>query len=90
MVGGVFKVLDRTIVSVDTTDLRSRVADCVARLATTTSEARALAGRLEPHVVAFAQSMSHELLSIERRIQAGAVVSVMAAVTDNEFRSRRA
>jgi 5-methylthioadenosine/S-adenosylhomocysteine deaminase len=69
MVGGDFKVLDRTIVSVDTTDLRGRVADCVARLATTTSEARALAGRLEPHVVAFAQLMSHEPLSVERRIR---------------------
>jgi cytosine/adenosine deaminase-related metal-dependent hydrolase len=69
MVGGTFTVLDRKIVSVDTIDLRSRVADCVARLTATTSQARALAGRLEPHVVAFAQSMSHQPLSIERRIR---------------------
>jgi cytosine/adenosine deaminase-related metal-dependent hydrolase len=69
MVGGVFKVLDRKIVSVDTTDLRSRIDDCVARLAANTREARALAGRLEPHVVAFAQLMLREPLSIERRIR---------------------
>jgi 5-methylthioadenosine/S-adenosylhomocysteine deaminase len=69
MVGGVFKVLDRKVVSVDTTGLRSRILDCVERLAATTSLARVLAGRLEPHVVAFAQSMSREPLSIERRIR---------------------
>ncbi len=69
MVGGAFKVRNRKIVSVDTTDLRGRVADCVAKLAATTREARALASRLEPHVVAFAQSMSREPLSIERRIR---------------------
>jgi cytosine/adenosine deaminase-related metal-dependent hydrolase len=69
MVGGAFKVLNRKVVSVDTTGLRSRIHDCVARLAATTSQARALAGRLEPHVVAFAQSMSREPLSIERRIR---------------------
>jgi 5-methylthioadenosine/S-adenosylhomocysteine deaminase len=69
MVGGAFKVRNRKIVSVDTTDLRSRIDDCVARLAATTGEARALAGRLEPHVVAFAHSMSREPLSIERRIR---------------------
>jgi 5-methylthioadenosine/S-adenosylhomocysteine deaminase len=69
MVGGAFKVRNRKIVSVDTTDLRSRIDDCAARLAATTGEARALAGRLEPHVVAFAHSMSREPLSIERRIR---------------------
>jgi 5-methylthioadenosine/S-adenosylhomocysteine deaminase len=69
MVGGVFKVLDRKVVSVDVTGLRGRVRDSVARLAATSGDARALAGRLEPHVVAFAEKMSHEPLSIERRIR---------------------
>jgi 5-methylthioadenosine/S-adenosylhomocysteine deaminase len=69
MVGGVFKVLDRKVISVDVADLRSRVHDSVAKLSATTSQARALASRLEPHVVAFAQSMSREPLSIERRIR---------------------
>jgi 5-methylthioadenosine/S-adenosylhomocysteine deaminase len=69
MVGGAFKVRDRKLVFVDASELRSRVQDSVARLKATTSEARALAGRLEPHVVAFAEEMSHEPLSIERRIR---------------------
>ena len=69
MVGGAFKVRDRKVVSVDVAGLRSRVHDSVVRLSATTSHARALAGRLEPHVVAFAESMSAEPLSIERRIR---------------------
>jgi cytosine/adenosine deaminase-related metal-dependent hydrolase len=69
MVGGAFKVRDRKVVSIDTTNLRDRVRDCVAKLAATTGEARALAGRLEPHVAAFAQSMSQSPLSIERQIR---------------------
>jgi 5-methylthioadenosine/S-adenosylhomocysteine deaminase len=69
MVGGMFRVLNRKIISVDLTDLRRRVHESVARLSAATSQSRALAGRLEPHVVAFAQSMSREPLSIERRIQ---------------------
>jgi len=69
MVGGAFKVLNRKVVSVDTTGLRGRIHDCVARLTATGSQARALAGRLEPHVVAFAQSMSREPLPFERRIR---------------------
>jgi 5-methylthioadenosine/S-adenosylhomocysteine deaminase len=69
MVGGVFKMRDRKIISVDTSDLRSRVRESVARLAATTREARTLARRLEPHVVAFADKMSREPLAIERRIR---------------------
>jgi 5-methylthioadenosine/S-adenosylhomocysteine deaminase len=69
MVDGAFKVRDRRVVSVDTRDLRDRVRDSVARLASITSSARALAERLEPHVTAFAQSMSSEPLAFERRIQ---------------------
>jgi 5-methylthioadenosine/S-adenosylhomocysteine deaminase len=69
MVGGAFKVLDRKIVSIDTSGLRDRVREAVARLAAAAGPARALAERLEPYVVAFAQSMSSEPLSFERRIQ---------------------
>jgi 5-methylthioadenosine/S-adenosylhomocysteine deaminase len=69
MVSGVFKVRDRKIVSVDTSDLRDRVRESVARLKTATEPARALAERLEPHVVAFAQSMSSEPLPFERCIR---------------------
>jgi 5-methylthioadenosine/S-adenosylhomocysteine deaminase len=71
LVGGAFRVLNRKVVSVDMADLRDRVRDSVARLSATTRDARALAGRLEPHVAAFAQSMSDEPLAIERRIRAG-------------------
>ena len=70
MVGGAFRVRDRKVISVDTAGLRDRVRECVAKLAATTVDARALAKRLEPHVVAFAQSMSRVPLSIERRIHA--------------------
>lgn len=69
MVGGVFKVRDRKVVSVDVTGLRSRVHDSVVRLSAATSHARVLSGLLEPHVVAFAESISTEPLSIERRIR---------------------
>jgi cytosine/adenosine deaminase-related metal-dependent hydrolase len=69
MVGGVFKMRDRKIVSIDISGLRDRAREAVARQAVATGPARALAERLEPHVVAFAQSMSSEPLSFERRIQ---------------------
>ena len=69
MVGGVFKMRDRKMISVDTTDLRGRISESVAKLAASTHDARSLAKRLEPHVVAFAESMSDEPLAIERRIR---------------------
>jgi 5-methylthioadenosine/S-adenosylhomocysteine deaminase len=69
MVSGVFRVRDRKVISVDIADLRGRVRDSIARLSVTTADARALAGRLEPHVVAFAQSMSDAPLAIERHIR---------------------
>jgi 5-methylthioadenosine/S-adenosylhomocysteine deaminase len=69
MVGGAFKVRDRKLISVATTDLRSRISESVAKLAAGTRDARSLAKRLEPHVVAFAESMSGEPLAIERRIR---------------------
>jgi 5-methylthioadenosine/S-adenosylhomocysteine deaminase len=69
MVGGVFRVRDRKVISVDMNDLRGRVRESLARLSATSGDTRALAGRLEPHVVAFAQSISDEPLAIERRIR---------------------
>jgi 5-methylthioadenosine/S-adenosylhomocysteine deaminase len=71
MVGGVFKLRDRKMISVDTTDLRGRISESIAKLAASTSDARSLGQRLEPHVIAFAESMSHEPLAIERRIRPG-------------------
>ena len=71
MIGGTFRVRDRKVVSVDTSDLRERVRESILKLAATTGQARDLAHRLEPHVVAFAQSMSKEPLAIERRIRPG-------------------
>jgi 5-methylthioadenosine/S-adenosylhomocysteine deaminase len=69
MVNGDFKVRDRKMVSVDTNNLRDRIRESTARLKTATAPARELAERLEPHVVAFAQSMSSEPLPFERRIR---------------------
>jgi 5-methylthioadenosine/S-adenosylhomocysteine deaminase len=69
MVGGAFKMRDRQIVSIDTGGLGERVREAVKRLAAATGPARILAERLEPHVVAFAQSMSSEPLPFERRIR---------------------
>lgn len=69
MVGGTFKVRDRQVVSIDTGGLRERVRDAVEWLGAATGPARILAERLEPHVVAFAQSMSSEPLPFERRIR---------------------
>jgi len=69
MVGGAFKVRGRKLVSVDMKNLRDRVRERTAWLAAETSSARALAERLEPHVVAFAQAMSAEHLPFQRQIQ---------------------
>jgi 5-methylthioadenosine/S-adenosylhomocysteine deaminase len=69
MVGGVFKVRERKVTSVDIPSLRGRVSESIARLAATTRDARELAGRLEPHVVAFVDSMAQQPLSIERYIR---------------------
>ena len=69
MVDGIFRVRDRKVISVRTHDLRERARERVARLAATTRSARALAERLEPYVVAFAQSMSSERMKFDRRIQ---------------------
>jgi cytosine/adenosine deaminase-related metal-dependent hydrolase len=68
MIDGRFVVEGGRITSVDTTNVRERVRDAVSRLNVNLADARALAARLEPHVVAFAQSMGDEPLGIERFI----------------------
>jgi len=62
MIDGRFVVENKQIVSVDISDLRERVTDTVARLTVSLRDVRTLAGRLEPHVVAFAQSLANEPL----------------------------
>jgi cytosine/adenosine deaminase-related metal-dependent hydrolase len=68
MVAGRLVVRDRRITTVDTSPLRDRVAAVLARLGPATAAARALAERLEPHVVAFAARAG--ALPIDRFIQA--------------------
>jgi len=75
MVGGEFKVRNRKVVSVDISTLGARVSDCVANLHAATRDARKLAGRLEPHVVAFAQKLSREPLPVARTIAPNVPVS---------------
>jgi cytosine/adenosine deaminase-related metal-dependent hydrolase len=71
MAGGIFRLLDGKFVSLDLSDLRERLSRSVARLLTATSGARALAGRLEPHVVAFTQSLGSGPLDFDRFVRAG-------------------
>jgi cytosine/adenosine deaminase-related metal-dependent hydrolase len=68
MIDGRFLVQGGLVTSVDVAGLRARVRDAVARLTANLVDARALAARLEPHVVAFARSMGDEALGIERFI----------------------
>jgi 5-methylthioadenosine/S-adenosylhomocysteine deaminase len=69
VVGGVFRILNRKHTSVDLAGLGDQIQDALARLSATTRDARDLAGRLEPHVVAFAQSTATQPLSVERYIR---------------------
>lgn len=55
MVGGRFVMADRRLTRIDPATLRERVAETVARLSAALAGPRALAARLEPHVVAFAE-----------------------------------
>lgn len=66
MVDGRFIVRDRRVTTLDPTSLRERAAEAVARRSADLGEARALAGRLEPHVVAFAGRMRTRPLGIRR------------------------
>ncbi|SHF96910.1 Amidohydrolase family protein [Kaistia soli DSM 19436] len=66
MVDGDLVIRDRRPTRIDRMDLRARVGEAVARLDPSLTEARTLAGRLEPHVVAFARSQRHKPLPINR------------------------
>ncbi|HWJ72437.1 MAG TPA: amidohydrolase family protein [Kaistia sp.] len=75
MVDGRFALRDRQLTRVDLPSLRTRASEAVARLGHSLADARAIAARLEPHVVAFARSQRHKplpinrFLSVEREIQ---------------------
>ncbi|MCX5569023.1 amidohydrolase family protein [Kaistia nematophila] len=66
MVAGRFVVADRRSTTIDPASIRGRVAEAVARLATDLAGARALAGRIEPHAVAFAHAARSQPLPISR------------------------
>jgi cytosine/adenosine deaminase-related metal-dependent hydrolase len=66
MVNGRFVLRGGKIASIDTADLRERVRAAAEQLRIKVADAKVLAGRLEPHVVAFAQSLFEEPLPIER------------------------
>ena len=70
MVNGRLVVAARRVISLDIGDLRARVAEAVARHDHATRDARALAIRLEPHVVAFAQASAAVPLAIDRFVRA--------------------
>ena len=64
--GGRHVVADRRLTTVSPASLRVRVAEAVDRLAVSLADARALAARLEPHVVAFADASRGEPLPVAR------------------------
>jgi cytosine/adenosine deaminase-related metal-dependent hydrolase len=68
MVNGRFVVRSRRIAPIDMTNLRERVRVAVERLQFNIADAKAFAARLEPHVVAFAESLFGEPLAMERLI----------------------
>jgi 5-methylthioadenosine/S-adenosylhomocysteine deaminase len=68
MVNGRFVMQDGRIAPIDMPDLRDRVRTAVERLRLNLADAKALAARLEPHVVAFAESLLGEPLGMDRLI----------------------
>jgi 5-methylthioadenosine/S-adenosylhomocysteine deaminase len=68
MVNGRFIVRRGRIASIEMLEVRERVRAAVERLQINVADAKALATRLEPHVVAFAESLFGEPLGIERLI----------------------
>jgi cytosine/adenosine deaminase-related metal-dependent hydrolase len=66
MVNGRFVVQGGRIAAIDMADVRKRVRAAVERLRINVADAKALAAQLEPHVVAFAESLFAEPLGIER------------------------
>ncbi|WP_315835834.1 amidohydrolase family protein [Bradyrhizobium prioriisuperbiae] len=75
MAGGVFRVRNRKLVSIDLADLGERVSGSLADLTVTMSGVKALASQLEPHVVAFAQHLSREPLGFDRLVRPKAEAS---------------
>jgi cytosine/adenosine deaminase-related metal-dependent hydrolase len=71
MVNGRFVMQGGRIAPVNMSDLRERVRAAVERLRINVADAKSLAARLEPHVVAFAESLFDEPLGIERFIVPG-------------------
>ncbi len=68
MVDGRLVYRDRRLTTVDPSSLRERVAEAVARLGARLADTRALAERLEPHVVAFARAERSKPLAIQRHL----------------------
>jgi cytosine/adenosine deaminase-related metal-dependent hydrolase len=69
MAGGVFRVVNRKFVAIDIADLGERVSRSLPALTGAMSGVRALAARLEPHVVSFAQHFSEEPLGFDRFVR---------------------
>lgn len=74
MTDGIFRLRHRKFVTLDLSDVRGRIARSADQLSAATGAARALAGRLESHVVAFADSLALEPLGFDRFIRADARV----------------
>jgi 5-methylthioadenosine/S-adenosylhomocysteine deaminase len=68
MVGGRFVVKAGNLLTVNRGDLRSKVAAAIDRLAPRIAESRALARKLEPLVVAFAEGLANRPLPIDRYV----------------------
>ncbi len=66
MVDGRLVMAGRRMTTIDPASLRERVAETVARLGASLAGTRALAERLEPHVVAFAEAARAKPLPISR------------------------
>lgn len=71
MVNGRFVMQNRRIASTEISGLRERVRGAVERLQLSLQDAKALAARLEPHVVAFAESLLGEPLGMTRFVPCG-------------------
>ncbi|MEW5422907.1 amidohydrolase family protein [Amorphus sp. 3PC139-8] len=69
---GRIAVSDGRVLTVDTSDLADRLDAAIGRLGPALASAKALAARLEPHVVAFAEGKASVPLPIERFIVEGA------------------
>jgi 5-methylthioadenosine/S-adenosylhomocysteine deaminase len=68
MIGGRFVLTEGRVVSVDRSNLRNNVAAALDRLAPRIAQSRELARRLEPLVVAFAESRAGDPLPMQRYI----------------------